>query len=67
MPSATCDECSGWIDAGNRRWPGYCSSDCRDTDRHRRDEAASVRARRRADGQQHRRATEAQRRQHHLT
>ncbi len=67
MSAATCDECAGWIDASNLRWPGYCSPDCRDTDRARRDAVASDRARRRADAQQQHRATEARRRPHYLT
>ncbi len=42
MPSATCEECGGWIDAGNLHWPGFCSPDCRDADRVRRDAAGSA-------------------------
>lgn len=25
----TCDNCGHYIEADNRRWPGYCSPECR--------------------------------------
>ena len=68
MSSATCEWCGEYIDGvRNHRFPGFCSVDCRDADRYRRDAIASDRARRRADAQQHRRATTASRRPHYLT
>jgi hypothetical protein len=58
MSSAVCEECSNYIEVTNRRFPGFCSTDCRDGDRARRDAAASDRARSRRDAQQHRAATD---------
>lgn len=65
MSSATCDQCTGWIDVTNRRFPGFCSAFCRDQDRARRDAIASDLAQRRA-ARSLRRAEQA-RRVHHLT
>ena len=65
MSAATCDVCAGWIDVSNLRFPGFCSPDCRDADRARRDAVASDLARRRADAARHRQASA--RRLHHLT
>jgi hypothetical protein len=62
MSSAVCDWCEDYIDVSNLRFPGFCSTDCRDEDRAVRDRAASDLARRRADANQHRRATEAHKR-----
>jgi hypothetical protein len=68
MSSAVCEWCSNYIDAvDNRRFPGFCSSEHRDEDRFYRDALASDRARRRADANQHRRATDARRNPHYLT
>lgn len=36
MSTVSCCWCEGWIDASNLRWPGYCSSPCRDLDRQHR-------------------------------
>jgi hypothetical protein len=63
VSSATCDWCGEYIEAvRNHRFPGFCSTECRDQDRAVRDRAASDLARRRADANQHRRATEAHKR-----
>jgi hypothetical protein len=67
MSSACCDECSNYIEVTNHRFPGFCSTDCRDADRYRRDAIAADRTRRRADAQQHRRADQVRRNPHYLT
>jgi hypothetical protein len=67
MSAAVCDQCDGWIDVSNFRFPGFCSTACRDADRARRDAAASDLARRRADARQHWRATTSRRNPHYLT
>ncbi len=67
MSAAACDWCTGWIEVTNSRFPGFCSPECRDEDRARRDAVASDKAQRRADAQQQHRATEARRRPHYLT
>lgn len=58
MSSAVCDECEQYIDVSNHRFPGFCSPDCRDADRARRDAIASDLAQRRRDARQHRAATD---------
>lgn len=67
MSSAVCDWCENYIEVNNHRFPGFCSTDCRDEDRAQRDAIASDRARRRADAAQHRRATNARRSPNYLT
>lgn len=67
MSSAVCDWCENYIEVNNHRFPGFCSTDCRDEDRARRDAAASERARRRADARQHWKATTSRRNPHYLT
>ncbi len=67
MSAATCDECAGWIDFSNHKWPGFCSPECRDEDRARRDAAASDRARRRVDRNQQQRWLDRRHRVHPLT
>jgi hypothetical protein len=66
--SAVCDWCENYIEArSNHRFAGFCSSDCRDEDRARRDLAASDQARRRADARQHRAATDRIKRHNRTT
>ncbi len=67
MSAATCDECTGWIEVSNRRFPGFCSTRCRDEDRARRDALASDLARRRADRAQQQRWVDQRHRVHPLT
>ena len=33
MTTVSCLWCDGWIESSNLRWPGYCSSPCRNADR----------------------------------
>ena len=61
MTAINCDSCGEYIETSNRRFPGFCSPECRDEDRARRDAAESERAQRRAAAREHRRATERHR------
>jgi hypothetical protein len=68
MSSAVCDWCSEYIEVtSNHRFPGFCSTDCRDGDRAHRDAIASDTARRRADARQHRAATDRIKRHNRTT
>ncbi len=52
MSSPTCDQCGSWIETDNRRFVGFCSPDCHQHARARRDRAAAELAQRRADRRQ---------------
>jgi len=67
MSSAVCDWCSNYIEASNHRFPGFCSTDCRNLDRASRDHDAAQRARSRRDAAQHRRATNTRHRINYLS
>ncbi len=56
MTVPVCDQCACDIEVNNRRFPGYCSTTCREHARSKRDRAAADLARRRADARQHREA-----------
>jgi hypothetical protein len=45
--TVTCTRCAAYIEAGNRRWPGYCGPRCRDRDRQEREAARQTRQQRR--------------------
>ncbi len=53
MSAPVCNECDNDIDTDNRRFPGYCSDNCRRKAHERRDRAAAALAQRRADRRQH--------------
>ncbi len=49
MSSPTCDGCSGWIEATNYDWPGFCSPACRDRARTERQQHQHQKRQRRRD------------------
>jgi len=61
MTALNCDSCGEYIETSNRHFVGFCSPECRDVDRARRDAVASDLAQRRAVAREHRRATERHR------